>query len=190
MLPLLALAVGLAMDATAIAAAQGFAAPDAPRSRVLRLALLFGAFQAGMPLVGWAIGEHFQHAIESYQHWVAFALLAGIGAKMLHEVSQRSDDQPRSASEEANAFAWGRLTMLAIATSIDALVAGLTLPLLAVPIVTAVTVIGLITVVLSFGGVHLGRHFGARVGRKLDALGGVLLIGLGLKILLWHLLWR
>jgi putative Mn2+ efflux pump MntP len=188
MLPLLTLAVGLAMDATAVAATQGFAAPDAPLSRYLRLALLFGAFQAGMPVVGWAVGEHFSHAIEAYQHWIAFALLAGIGGKMLHEVFQRGEDAARP--DDGSTFGWGRLVMLAVATSIDALVAGLTLPLLQIPILTAVAVIGVTTAGLSLGGVYLGRQFGGRVGRKLDALGGLLLIGLGVKILVEHLVSR
>jgi putative Mn2+ efflux pump MntP len=111
-------------------------------------------------------------------------LLAGIGGKMIHEAVTGHDDEPATSD---NAFGWGPLVILAVATSIDALAAGVTLPLLGVPLVTALLVIGVVTAVLSFAGVYVGRRFGDRLGKKLDVFGGVLLIGLGVKTLIQHL---
>lgn len=182
------LAVGLAMDATAVAAAKSFARGSAKPSYGLRMSLLFGAFQAGMPVIGWAIGTRFAKAISAWDHWIAFALLAGIGLKMMYEAvrGEPAEADETEKNEGASPFGWGTLIALSIATSIDALAAGLTLPLLEVPILLAAAIIGVTTALLSGVGVYLGRHFGARVGKKLEIFGGLLLIGLGLKMLLGH----
>lgn len=181
---LLVLAVGLSMDATAVAAAQGVAARGARYGQFLKIAAMFGLFQAAMPILGWAVADRFSAAIDAWQHWIAFVLLAGIGAKMLYE-ARNVPAEGDGAKVEA-AFGFWRVTVLAVATSIDALAAGVTLPTLGVPVLVAASVIGVTTMVLSLVGVVLGRHFGARVGRKLDALGGVLLIALAFKVLLEH----
>lgn len=184
---LLVLAVGLSMDATAVAAAQGVAARGARYGQFLKLAVMFGLFQAAMPILGWAVADRFSAAIDAWQHWIAFVLLAGIGAKMLYEARNAPGEEGEAAKEVEVTFRFWRLTVLAVATSIDALAAGVTLPTLGVPVLASACVIGATTTVLSLLGVALGRHFGARIGRKLDALGGVLLIGLGFKVLLEHL---
>ena len=180
---ILLLAIGLAMDATAVAAARGLAAPQAPWSDALRLALLFGAFQAGMPLLGWMAGARIGPWIAAWDHWIAFALLAGIGGKMLWEAF-RGDEE---ASPEGGSFRLRALLLLAVATSIDALAVGVTLPLLRAPLPLTIATIGVTTALLSLAGVYAGRRFGARLGRHLDAFGGLVLIGIGARILVQHL---
>lgn len=181
----LTLAVGLSMDATAVAAAKGFAAQELRPTHVLKTSLMFGGFQAGMPVLGWVVGSRFASSIEAWDHWIAFALLGGIGAKMILDVVR--DNGEGDEAKQAAHFGFWSLFVLAVATSIDALVAGLTLPLMAVPIALAAALIGLTTAGLSAAGAHAGRKLGARIGRKLDVVGGLLLIGLGTKILVEHL---
>lgn len=183
-LPLVLLALGLSMDATAVAMTSGFTAPRVRVRDALLLALFFGGFQALMPVIGWAAGARFANAIAAWDHWLAFVLLCGIGAKMLHEAFSHKEggEAPRS-----NPFSLRVLLVLAVATSIDALVAGLTLPTLEVRPLLAAAFIGITTFVLSFAGVEAGRRFGDRFGSKLDALGGVVLILLGARTLFEHL---
>ena len=185
---LVLLALGLSMDATAVAMTSGFTAPRVRPRDALLLALLFGLSQGVMPLIGWAAGAHFSRTLEAWDHWVAFVLLGGIGVKMLwdafhHEAHAASTgpQHPRSP------FDLHLLVLLALATSIDALVAGLTLALLEVPPLAAAAFIGGTTFVLSLAGVEAGRRFGDKLGKKLDIAGGLVLIGLGLKTLIEHL---
>ena len=174
------LAVALAMDATAVAAARGVAAQRMRQRDALTIALLFGVAQALMPLAGFWLGDRFGKYVEAYEHWIAFALLAFVGGKMILESRKR---QPDAAAAD-NPFAVGGLLVLAVATSIDAFAAGLTLPLLKAPPLLSVLIIGVVTAVLSFIGALGGRRAGARFGSRLEILGGVVLICLGLKVLL------
>lgn len=168
------------MDAMAAAAARGCSLPRVRTADVVVPALLFGGAQALMPALGWGLGRRFGGWVEELDHWFAFLVLGAIGAKMLYEAL--------GAPEQASAPAGLRtLLLLAIATSIDAFAAGLTLPLLGAPFAASIAMIGAITALLSGLGVVLGRHFGALLGRKLDVLGGALLILLGCKILVEHL---
>lgn len=186
-LPLVMLAVGLAMDATAVAMTTGFTAPRVRLRDALLLATLFGAFQALMPLLGFVAGDRFAESIRAWDHWVAFMLLAGIGLKMIREGLAHEHHGPETA--RADPFHLRGLLLLGLATSIDALVAGLTLALLDVArVLTAVAVIGLVTFVFSLIGVEAGRRFGDRFGGKLDVIGGLILIGIGARTLLEHLL--
>lgn len=185
-LSLVLLAVGLAMDAMAVAMTTGFSAPRVRLRDALLLAFVFGAFQAGMPLLGYLAGDRFADLIEAWDHWAAFVLLAGIGVKMIHEGLTHEHHGPDSA--RADPFHLRGLLVLGVATSIDALVAGLTLAFVSAEIVTAIAVIGLITFVLSFIGVEVGRRFGDRLGGRFDVLGGFILIGIGAKTLAEHLL--
>jgi putative Mn2+ efflux pump MntP len=187
-LTLLALAVGLAMDATTVAVASAMSARRVRPRDALLLASLFGLFQAVMPWLGWVVGLRFEDAIEAWDHWVAFALLAGIGGKMVHEALTAGHGTEEAGGRDP--FQFGRLLVMALATSVDALAAGFTLPLLDVPVVAAVAVIGGVTFVLCLLGAELGQRFGARLGGKLDLLGGVVLIGLGVKTLVEHLAGR
>lgn len=177
---ILLLAVGLSMDAMAAAAARGAAAKVLAARNVVLVAALFGGFQGAMPLVGWALGHQFGALIAAWDHWVAFSLLAFIGGKMVWE-----SRGPPEAVEAT--FAFKVLLLLAIATSIDALAAGLTLEVLDAPLLLSVVTIGLVTAALSALGLFLGRRFGALLGKRLDLVGGLLLIGLGTKILVEHL---
>lgn len=176
-----ALSVGLAMDATAVAATRGAIASRVGAREFALVALYFGGFQAGMPLAGWALGALIGRYVEAYGHFIAFGLLAVLGGKMLLEARSNDDDE---APEGADAFSHRVMAALAVATSIDAFAVGVTLPLLKAPMALSLTCIGLTTAGLSSLGLWLGRRAGALVGKKLDALGGVVLILLGVKLLL------
>lgn len=184
---LLTLAVALAMDATAVAAARGLAARRLRTRHVLEVAVCFGGFQALMPLLGYVVGDRFGHHVAAWDHYVAFVLLGGLGLKMLHEARGAGEDADALPHDDAVLFAPRTLVLLGIATSVDAFAAGLTLPMLGVPLVTSIATIGATTALLSALGLHLGRRFGRMVGPRLDAFGGVVLIGLGTKILIEHL---
>jgi putative Mn2+ efflux pump MntP len=173
----LVLAVALAMDAFAVALTQG--AKFRPGARGgLAIALTFGVFQALMPLAGWVIGAVALIYVEAVDHWIAFGLLAFLGVRMLGG---------HVADEEASHALTGRALLLAgVATSIDALAAGITLPTLAVEPLVAVALIGVITAAMSAGGVALGRIAGDRWGEWAERAGGVILIALGCKILAEH----
>jgi putative Mn2+ efflux pump MntP len=180
---ILLLSVGLAMDAAAVATARGCAAGRSSHTgEVLRVALLFGAAQALMPVLGWALGSRMGSSMAAFDHWIAFGVLAVIGGKMLHEALSKGPDSPAEPG-----FGWRVLFGLAIATSIDAFAVGLTLPLLDAPFALSILTIGVVTAVLSAIGVVIGQRFGKLLGPKLDAFGGVVLILLGVKILVEHL---
>lgn len=182
---LVVLALGLAMDAMAVAAARGCATPRILPRHVAKVALYFGGFQALMPLLGWFFGRRVGPFVQAWDHWIIFALLAAIGGKMLWEARGSGDDATDSAASAD--FGTKVMILLAIATSIDALAVGFTLPLLQAPLVPALVIIGTVTALASAAGLFAGRHFGALLGKRLDALGGVVLIGLGAKILVEHL---
>lgn len=190
---ILFLSAGLAMDATAVAAARGMAVPALRPRHVLRVMLFFGGFQALMPLVGWLVGDRIGPWVQAWDHWIAFVLLGAIGGKMIWEArgQAREADAPsdaKSASSNGEAgFTWKSMTVLAIATSIDALAVGITLPMLQAPLVLTVASIGITTAVLSATGLWAGRRFGAMLGPRLDVVGGLVLMGLGTKILVEHL---
>jgi putative Mn2+ efflux pump MntP len=188
---LVILALGLAMDATAVAGARGLAAKRVRTRDAVLVALLFGGFQAGMPALGWALGEAFATRIMGWGHWVTFVVLGGIGGKMLYEALKPGDDdeaerERASQPGASDVFGLKVLVLLAIATSIDALAAGVALAVANVSVVSACTVIGVVTALLSFAGVHAGHRFGSRLGKRLEVLGGVVLIGLAVKTLVEH----
>jgi putative Mn2+ efflux pump MntP len=180
---ILLLAVGQAMDATAVSAARGLAAPRLlPRHAVL-VAVFFGGFQGLMPLIGWTIGSRVGPLVQAWDHWVAFVLLSGIGGKMMWESFADQGEAP----VEKDLFGLKVMLVMAVATSIDALAVGITLPMLHAPLVLSLVTIGVTTALLSVGGLWAGRRFGARLGPRMDLVGGVVLIGLGVTILLEHL---
>lgn len=183
---LIVLAVGLAMDAAAVAASCGLAAPELRVRHFATVALFFGGFQALMPLLGYLLGRQIGSAVEAWDHWITFVLLGGIGVKMIHEALQTSDGEAHARSER-DVFGPRRMALLAIATSLDAFAVGVTLPMLDAPLGLSLATIGIVTAVLSALGLVVGRHFGARVGKRLDAFGGVVLILFGSKILIEHL---
>ena len=187
MLSLLVLAVGLAMDATAVAGARGLAAKRIRVRDALLVALFFGGFQAGMPAIGWGIGAVFAARILGWGHWVTFVVLGGIGAKMIYETRRSAKDDDAPASADDDLFGTKVLAVLAVATSIDALAAGVALAVQNVSVVRACAVIGVVTAALSFGGVYVGHRFGRRFGGdRLEVVGGVVLLGLAAKALIDH----
>ncbi len=179
---LLLLAVALAADAFAVAVAQGVAARERPWRTALVVALAFGVAQALAPLMGWAVGRTFVGLIESWDHWVAFGILAGIGAKMIWDGNRPKRGQ---AAADRPAGGWA-LLMLAVATAIDAAAAGIALPTLGAPVVTSIAVIGLVTFALSFAGVWIGRAGSGAVGPNATIIGGLILIVIGAKVLIDH----
>jgi putative Mn2+ efflux pump MntP len=183
---ILLLSLGLAMDATAVAAARGIAVPYIRRKHVLSVALFFGGFQALMPLIGWMLGVELGPFVAAWDHWIAFLLLGAIGGKMLWEARKSGDEDSVPHPPSDQVFGFRVMLLLAIATSIDALAVGITLPLLNAPLLLSVVTIGVTTAVLSVLGLFAGRHFGTRLGKRLDIVGGVLLIGMGAKILIEH----
>lgn len=178
------LAFGLSMDATAVAAARGLSVKRVGVRHVAMVAVFFGGFQALMPLLGWLLGSRVGKSFEAWDHWLIFALLGGIGGKMLWEAFHH-EEQPRLSESEA--FGVKVMLLLAVATSIDAFAAGVALPLLNAPLGLSLLAIGVTTATLSAVGLVLGHRFGAALGSRLDALGGVVLIGLGAKTLIEHL---
>lgn len=184
LLSLLLMSIGLAMDATAVSAIRGLAAPQVRLIDALRVALVFGGFHVLMPLIGWLLGERIGKLIAAYDHWVACAVLVALGGKMIHE-SMTPDDH--EAPDTRDPFRMALLVPIAVGISLDSLAIGFTLPMLDARLGPALLVIGSTTAVLSFAGVYVGRHFGARLGKRLDAVGGVVLVGMGIKILVDHL---
>ena len=175
------LAAGLSMDAFAASVCRGLSAKSAVWREALLCGVWFGLFQALMPVAGWMLGAVFAEAIEAVDHYAAFFLLALIGVNMIREAFGPEEDVCRDFSPKT-------MLCLALATSIDALAAGITLAM-TVPggILGAAGLIGLTTAVLSAAGVGLGRFFGARLQRTARLAGGIVLIGLGIRILWTHL---
>lgn len=184
---ILLLAVGLAMDATAVSAARGMAVPRIRARHVFLVAAFFGGFQALMPVVGWLVGTRIGPLLQRWDHWIAFVLLGAIGGKMLWEARGAKDGDDDSARPVSDPFGMKVMFVLAVATSIDALAVGITLPMLHAPFVLSLVTIGVTTAILSIVGLFAGRRFGAILGRRLDVVGGLVLIGLGIKILVEHL---
>lgn len=180
---LFVLAVGLSMDAFAVSICKGLAMKKATWKAGLTCGIWFGGFQALMPLAGFYLGSLFAEAIEAYDHWVAFVLLAIIGINMLKEAFSGECDCCGDAD-----FSFRTMFVMAVATSIDALAVGVSLAMAGeVHIFAAVTLIGLLTCCISAAGVKIGNLFGSRYEKRAQIAGGVLLILLGFKILLEHL---
>lgn len=184
---LLLIAVGLSMDAFAVSVCKGLGMQKLRYGQALIIGLFFGGFQALMPLIGWAIGSQFEDYITAYDHWVAFILLAFIGGKMLIEAVREGNGDNACEFCENN-FSVKELFVLAIATSIDALAAGITFAVIEnTNIGFSIMLIGIITFALSFVGVIIGNNFGSKFKKKAEISGGLILILIGVKILLEHL---
>ncbi|MEA4823528.1 MAG: manganese efflux pump MntP family protein [Clostridiaceae bacterium] len=178
---LMVLAVGLSMDAFAVSICKGLASRRMRWDGALACGLYFGGFQALMPTVGYFVGSRFYTYIERFDHWVAFILLILIGVNMLREAFCEEEKVDSS-------FAVKGMLVLAVATSIDALAVGVSLACLRTNIALAAAVIGVTTFIFSFAGVRIGNVFGSRYRKKAVIAGGVILIGIGLKILVEHLI--
>jgi manganese efflux pump family protein len=172
----------LAMDAFSVSISGGMRSQRAKVVHALKISTFFGSFQAVMPVLGWLIGEAAKGFIGSIDHWVAFILLGIIGIKMIHEALNNA------GVEKRNIFDAKILLILSVATSIDALVVGITLNLLEVPFLVAIIAIGLVTFILSFFGFLFGKQLGILFGKKVEIFGGISLMLIGLKILIEHLI--
>ena len=182
----LLIAVGLSMDAFAVAVCKGLKMRQLDIAKTAVIALFFGGFQALMPLLGWALGKQFEHYITSIDHWITFFLLLFIGGKMIIE-SFKKDKDSEEKPEYEEKLDLKELTLMAVATSIDALAVGVTYAFLQVNILTSITVIGSVTFILSALGVGVGHKFGAKYKNKAELCGGIILVLIGIKILLEHL---
>lgn len=180
---LLLIAVGLSMDAFAVAVCKGLHMRRLSLKSTVAIALCFGGFQALMPFIGWVLGSGFAKYIESVDHWIAFGLLAFLGGRMIQEAVKGED------GDVDGTLALPDLLMLGVATSIDALAVGVAFAVLPdVNIGSSVAFIGVTTFILSAVGVVVGNKCGDRVGSKAGILGGVILIGIGIKILIEHMI--
>ena len=176
---LFVIAVGLSMDAFAVSICKGLSTKDVQREHMVVTGLYFGGFQALMPLAGYLLGSRFQSMIQRVDHWIAFVLLALIGANMVRESRGEAEHLDDS-------FTPGTMLPLAVATSIDALAVGVTFAFLNVRIIPAAALIGVTTFALSAIGVRLGNVFGTRYQARAELAGGIVLILMGVKILLEH----
>lgn len=185
---LLLIALGVSADAFAVSVVQGTTIREHVVGRILLLSLVFGAFQAVMPLIGWAVGSSVADLVTSVDHWIAFALLGGIGAKMvIDSVIVGPSDTPGSSGTSAATFTLRSVLTLGIATSIDALAVGIGFALVPINILCAVGLIGVITFLASLVGGWLGHHGGRRLGRPATFIGGLVLVAIGVSILVEHL---
>lgn len=178
------IAVGLSMDAFAVALCKGLGMRKIQYGQALVIALFFGAFQGLMPLAGWLLGTQLARYITPVDHWIAFVLLSYIGGKMIWDACR--EDKAEACSQQP-AFDLRELTVLAVATSIDALAVGITFAFLGISILPAAATIAAVAFALSFAGVVIGNRFGTRFEKKAGIAGGAVLILIGLKTLIEHL---
>ena len=180
------LGIGLAMDAFAVSVCKGLGMRRLNKKQTLIIGLYFGGFQALMPLIGWLLGSQFQKYITSIDHWIAFILLSFIGGKVMIEAIREWNEEETVDVMDAP-LDHKNMLVLAVATSIDALAVGITFAFLDTPIIEAITIIGITTMIISIIGAVVGNFFGSRYKSKAEFIGGLILVLLGLKILLEHL---
>ena len=184
LLSIIIIGIGLAMDCFAVSITKGICAKKHAFWLTLRMAFLFGIFQGLMPLLGYSVGLIYAEQMKNFDHWVAFGLLVLIGAKMVIEGLSTPDPD---CCKVKNPFKWATLLSLALATSIDALATGIVFIPYPGYIWTAIAIIGGISFLFTIIGMYIGVHFGKRFHIKVEAIGGFLLIGMGIKILIEHL---
>ncbi len=180
-LSIILIAVGLSMDSFAVSITNGLTIKNMTTKKVLLIAGSLAIFQALMPLLGWVAGVGVEKYIKEIDHWIAFILLGFIGVKMIYEGITK-DESPKEHDLKP-------ITLIgqSIATSIDALVVGVSFAFLSLPIITPVIVIGIVTLVFSLFGLYLGKCFGKKLGSSIEIFGGIVLLGIGIKILIEHL---
>lgn len=184
MIEIFLIAVSLALDAFAVSVSSGISIPGFGGRQAVKMGLWFGGFQFGMPLIGWLLGSSVSQYIETVDHWVAFALLAIIGGRMVwgalrQGAGEEEDEAPSDLSAK-------RLCLLAIATSIDALAVGVSMAFMSVPVLLSAVVIGVVAFVLSVVGGLAGKRLGAFFQRRAELVGGLVLVCIGVKILIEH----
>ena len=183
MINIILISISLAMDCFAVSIAGGATISKPKITNALKVGLFFGLFQAVMPLIGWSIGFSFRNFIENVDHWIAFSLLLIIGIKMLYEAFKKNPE-----AKKTDITIIPTLLILSVATSIDALVIGISLSILDVSIYLSILIIGLFAFAFSVSGYYLGHRIGKIIGKKVEVIGGIILIGIGIKILIEHLI--
>lgn len=184
---LLLMGIGLAMDAFAVSICKGLGMQKVNKKQAVVIGLFFGGFQALMPFLGWVLGIQFESYITSVDHWIAFVLLGFIGGKMIVEAVKPEEEEDVEVKKLDAPLDIKEMFILAVATSIDALAVGITFAFLQYPIVEAISIIGVVTFIISVGGVYVGNFFGSKYKNKAELAGGLILVILGLRILLSHL---
>ena len=175
------LGIGLAMDAFAVSICKGLSMKKMNWKNAIIIAFYFGIFQALMPVIGYFLGTTFESLVTKFDHWIAFVLLLAIGGSMVKEAFSKEEENKNDKVD------FKTMSILALATSIDALAVGITFAFFEVNVLLAVTIIGLITFIISIIGVKIGNRFGDKYQSKAELTGGIILILLGIKILLEHL---
>ena len=202
MIQTLLVALGLSMDAFAVSVSAGMCSAEPKRSRILRASFAFGFFQFLMPVLGWFLGRAFSAYIQNYDHWIAFGLLILVGAKMLKEsltpekaIACEDDELDQKATNPAMKTTSGadiddprNLLVLSIATSLDALAIGVSFSMLGTGIWIPALVIGVVTFFVCLLGFEFGKRIGTTLERRAETFGGLVLIGIGIKILVQHLI--
>jgi putative Mn2+ efflux pump MntP len=180
----LGMAVALAMDCFAVTLGLACGAKGLTTRQALRMAAFFGGFQFVMPVLGWLAGTRLLALIRNVDHWVAFGLLAFVGGRMIHEAFEKGEGEEASRADRTQGI---RLVVLALATSIDSLAVGLSLGVVGTRVVYPAAVIGATSFALTVVGAKIGPIVGRVVGRRAELLGGLILVGIGVKILIEHL---
>ena len=183
LLEIILIAIGLSMDAFAVSITLGLSVKKPTIKEVLIPGIYFGFFQALMPLIGYFAGINFANKIQGLDHWIAFILLGFIGGKMIKDSFSNEE-----INVNKNPFRFTKMVLLAIATSIDALAIGVTFAFFEINIFAAIIIIGLTTFCIAIGGVKIGNIFGAKYKSKAEFIGGAILVILGVKILIEHLI--
>jgi putative Mn2+ efflux pump MntP len=181
---ILVIAAALAMDAFSVCISCGMVIANPGFRHYFRLAFHFGLFQFIMPIIGYFGGKYLESYIKGYDHWIAFGLLMFIGLKMIHEAFSNKGESCDSAKDPSRGWS---LLVLAVATSIDALAVGLSIGILNRPILLPSIIIGVVCALFSITGIAIGNRVGALVGKRGEAIGGLMLIAMGIKILVEHL---
>ncbi len=181
-LELLLLAIGLSMDAFAVSVTNGMCKKNVRTGWAFAIALTFGLFQGAMPCIGYALGSRFTSYISRFDHWIALVLLGFIGGKMIADSFKKEDDIPENDMN----LTFGQLMLQGVATSIDALAVGVSFAAMSVNIISASAFICSVTFVLSFIAVFVGKKFGSILNNKAQLIGGLILVGIGLKIFIEH----
>jgi putative Mn2+ efflux pump MntP len=176
------ISIGLAMDALAVSLGIGTSGQIPTLRGKIRLAAHFGTFQSGMTALGWLAGETITHYVEGIDHWIAFALLGYVGINLI-----RAGFDKDGKAFEQDPSTGKVLVMLSFATSIDALAVGLSIVFLKIPILLSVVMIGLVALLLSAVGLFAGIHLGETFGKRMEILGGLILLGIGIRVVITHL---
>ena len=176
------IAIGLSMDSLAVSVTGGVVLKRCTAGNIVKIGTVMALFQAGMTIAGYFCGLGFRRLIESFDHWIAFFLLLYLGGKMIYDSLQKKDED-----EKINLLCTKTLCGLAVATSIDALAVGISLAILKTPLGTLAFIVAIVTFLFSTSGVYFGHKIGERIDLKLDLIGGLILIGIGYKILIEHL---